>query len=97
MRLLALGYKELNMEVLKDVEKLERNIFEDNCDINFAGILILENPLKKDTPEVIKNLNDSNIECKVISGDNPFTCVETARNCKLIDAENSEVYILDYI
>ena len=41
----------------------------------FSGIIIFENKLKHDTSETIAYIKEGNIECKVISGDNPLTTI----------------------
>lgn len=67
LRVIAFGYKELQ---LPDVT---REVVEQNID--FLGLFVLENKLKVDTADVIKRLQNGNVICKVISGDNLLTTI----------------------
>lgn len=69
----------------------------DDCekDIIFLGLLAMENKLKFDTAHVIKQLSDSGLDLKIISGDNALTTVQCARECKII-APVKPVLLVDY-
>lgn len=47
--------------------------------LNYIGILVMENPLKPDTADVIKTLKNTGLDVRVISGDNPLTTVQCGR------------------
>ena len=54
----------------------------------------MENKLKSDTKDVINNLYDSGLDLKIISGDNPLTTVQCARECGIL--KNKPVLLIDY-
>ena len=41
--------------------------------------------MKIDTKDVIKNLNENNFNCKMITGDNILTGIETAFQANILD------------
>ncbi|CAK86721.1 unnamed protein product (macronuclear) [Paramecium tetraurelia] len=95
-RVISLAQKEITREDLN----LERMQLEIN--LNFLGYLIFENQLKHDTADVMKQLIESNLKVKILSGDNPLTTVNTAYNIgiandvvKLFDVRNSEIVEID--
>lgn len=63
--------------------------------MEFYAFLAMENKLKSDTTEVIKKLSDSGLDLKVISGDNPLTTIQCARECNILDS-NKPVLLVDY-
>lgn len=71
-RVLGLAYSEIDYSQV-NFSKFTRADTE-KC-LNFLGFLILENNLKEDTAEVIERLRTANINCKIISGDNPLTTI----------------------
>ncbi|KAL4502210.1 hypothetical protein ABPG72_000445 [Tetrahymena utriculariae] len=89
-RLIAMAYKELSSS--KEAIDLSREELEQN--LRFLGFLILENQLKEDTPEAIQSLKEGQIECKIISGDNPLTTLQTGIECQIVDG-NKKVYFID--
>ncbi|CAK66314.1 unnamed protein product (macronuclear) [Paramecium tetraurelia] len=89
LRVIGLGYKAL----LPDQINLDRNVLENQ--INFSGIFTLENSLKKDTSHVIEELLDSNLDIRVISGDNALTTTHCAFESKIIE-NKSNTLIIDY-
>ena len=58
------------------------------------GILAFENRIKEDTPKLMNKLKQSNIESKIITGDNVFIAVETAIRCGLL-GERDKVIVLE--
>ena len=92
-RVLALGYKFLKTgEELKQsrINDLKREEVE--CDLHFAGFLILQCPLKDDAIKAVRMLNESSHRVVMITGDNPLTAVHVAREVEIVDRE---VLILD--
>ncbi|CAK59465.1 unnamed protein product (macronuclear) [Paramecium tetraurelia] len=61
---------------------LDRNILESK--LNFIGLFTLKNNLKDDTSQIIEKLLESNLDIKIISGDNPLTTVHCAFESNLI-------------
>lgn len=92
-RVLALGYK-----YLKEGEELKQGRINDlkreevECDLHFAGFLILQCPLKDDAIKAVRMLNESSHRVVMITGDNPLTAVHVARQVEIVDRD---VLILD--
>ncbi|CAH8512025.1 unnamed protein product [Schistosoma rodhaini] len=81
-RVLALAWKPLKAAYTKVLhvcrERLEQNL-------RFLGLLIMENRLKPETTQVIKNLGYANIRPVMVTGDNMLTALSVARDCEMID------------
>ncbi|KAK5112207.1 hypothetical protein LTR62_004368 [Meristemomyces frigidus] len=92
-RVLALGYKYLKLgEELKQNRINDLTREEVECDLHFAGFLILRTPLKDDAIKAVRMLNESSHRVVMITGDNPLTAVYVARQVEIVDRE---VLILD--
>ncbi|EAR89099.1 E1-E2 ATPase family protein (macronuclear) [Tetrahymena thermophila SB210] len=89
LRVIAFGYKEI-----QDKES-HRDAIEQN--IQFLGIFVLENKLKVDTADVIKRLQNGNILCKVISGDNLLTTIQCAKEANILPSDASRVLVCNSI
>ena len=92
-RVLALGYKYLSAEAeigQKRINDLKREEVE--CNLHFAGFLVLQCPLKDDAISSVRMLNDSSHRVVMITGDNPLTACHVARQVEIVDRE---VLILD--
>ncbi|XP_025994168.1 probable cation-transporting ATPase 13A3 [Solenopsis invicta] len=72
------------------ISKLSREAVE--RDLEFLGLVILENRLKKPTTRVITELREANIRVLMITGDNIQTAVSVARECGIISVKE---YIVD--
>nr|POE75191.1 manganese-transporting atpase 1 [Quercus suber] len=92
-RVLALGYKYLKAgEELKQARINDLKREEVECDLQFAGFLVLQCPLKDDAVKAVRMLNESSHRVVMITGDNPLTAVHVARKVEIVDRE---VLILD--
>ncbi|KAK5007350.1 putative cation-transporting ATPase 1, partial [Cryomyces antarcticus] len=92
-RVLALAYKYLSKEQeigQNRINNLKREEIE--CDLHFAGFLVLQCPLKDDAKKAVRMLNESSHRVIMITGDNPLTAVHVARQVEIVDRE---VLILD--
>lgn len=92
-RVLALGYKFISTgdEITqKRINDLKREDVE--CDLHFAGFLVLQCPLKDDAIKAVRMLNESSHRVVMITGDNPLTAVHVARRVEIVDRD---VLILD--
>uniref|UniRef100_A0A8D9BL32 Cation-transporting ATPase n=2 Tax=Cacopsylla melanoneura TaxID=428564 RepID=A0A8D9BL32_9HEMI len=68
-------FKHLNFMKRDDIEK----------DLEFLGLIILENRLKPQTEGVIKELKDAKVKVVMITGDNIQTAISVAKECGIID------------
>lgn len=87
-RVLALAYKYLSTEAeLKQnrINDLKREEVE--CDLHFAGFLVLQCPLKDDAIKAVRMLNESSHRVVMITGDNPLTAVHVAKQVEIVDRE----------
>ena len=92
-RVLALGYKFLSTEGEWAQSKINGVKREDvECDLIFAGFLVLNCPLKPDAKQAVRMLNESSHRVVMITGDNPLTACHVAREVEIIDRD---VLILD--
>ncbi|KAG9862943.1 putative cation transporting ATPase, partial [Aureobasidium melanogenum] len=87
-RVLALAYKfistsdEIGQNKINDMKREEAE-----CDLQFAGFLVLQCPLKDDAIKAVRMLNESSHRCIMITGDNPLTAIHVARKVEIVDRE----------
>ena len=91
-RVIALATKELVGMTAEGVHTVSRGEVE--SELNFLGLLIMENKLKKETKSIIKELNDCKIRTLMATGDNVLTAISVARQCSIIHLEK-EVWFGD--
>lgn len=87
-RVLALAYKYLAQDAewgTHRINDLKREQVE--CDLHFAGFLVLQCPLKDDAVQAVRMLNESSHRVVMITGDNPLTAVHVARQVEIVDRE----------
>lgn len=87
-RVLALAYKYLAQDAelgMTRINDLKREQVE--CDLHFAGFLVLQCPLKDDAVQAVRMLNESSHRVVMITGDNPLTAVHVARQVEIVDRE----------
>lgn len=65
-RVIALGTKQLHGMNYVKATKLSREEVE--CELDFVGLIILENRLKPQTTSVIRELRDANVKVVMITG-----------------------------
>ena len=88
-RVLACAYRPLpNLSWMK-AQKIKRDAVE--CDLNFLGLIVFENKLKRETTGVLDVLSRANIRQVICTGDNLLTAVSVGRECGLLHG-NSLVY-----
>ncbi|XP_063297778.1 probable cation-transporting ATPase 13A4 [Pelobates fuscus] len=90
LRVIGVAYKIL--EHCDDFDSIEREEVE--SDLEFLGLLILENRLKPETKPILEELNAANIRTVMITGDNIQTATTVARNCSMIP-ETSKVILVE--
>lgn len=72
-RVIGFAYKEC--ETLEEAQKLEGFIYN--------GYMAIEDPIRQDVPDAIKAAKEAGIKVKIITGDNPATATEIARQAGL--------------
>ncbi|KAL5289522.1 hypothetical protein ACFFRR_009558 [Megaselia abdita] len=83
LRVIALAYKPLDKKLTyAKLQKVPRDQIE--CDLTFLGFVILENRLKPETSEIIRELTAANIRSVMVTGDNILTAVSVARDCGIL-------------
>ncbi|XP_071480612.1 polyamine-transporting ATPase 13A3-like [Diadema antillarum] len=82
-RVLALAWKPMDPSLQwHKAQKIQRDSVEK--DLQFLGLLILQNKLKPETIPAIRELHDANLRTVMITGDNILTAVNVARKCGII-------------
>lgn len=87
-RVLALAYKYLDSNT--NITKVKREDIE--LKLAFGGFIVFHCPLKDDSIESIKMLNESSHRCIMITGDNPLTACHVAKEVVIT---TKDVLILD--
>ena len=78
-RVIALGYRWLDANEARSIKREQVE-----CDLQFAGFLVLHCPLKPDAIESLKQLNESSHRCVMITGDNALTAVHVAEEVEIV-------------
>ena len=78
-RVIGFAYKEC--ETLEEAQKLEG--------FTYNGYMAIEDPIRQDVPDAIKAAKEAGIRVKIITGDNPATAAEIARQAGLSNAPNT--------
>lgn len=82
-RVIALAHRKLESKLTwHKVQHVSRDAIENNMD--FMGLIIMQNKLKQETPAVLEDLHKANIRTVMVTGDNMLTAVSVARDCGMI-------------
>ncbi|XP_072748287.1 polyamine-transporting ATPase 13A3 isoform X3 [Anoplolepis gracilipes] len=79
-------------DAVAPVSKLSREAIEQ--DLEFLGLVILENRLKQPTASVITELREANIRVVMITGDNIQTAISVAKECGILSIEEHVVDVV---
>nr|XP_026485778.1 probable cation-transporting ATPase 13A3 isoform X1 [Vanessa tameamea] len=91
------GYRVIAMSTrileatFKQLQKMKREEVE--LDLEFLGLIILENRLKPATTSIIRELKEANIHVVMITGDNLHTALSVARECGVLRAAERVVLL----
>ncbi|KAM6442414.1 polyamine-transporting ATPase 13A3 isoform 2-T7 [Liasis olivaceus] len=82
-RVIALAHRKLESKLTwHKVQNVGRDAIEANMD--FMGLIIMQNKLKPETPAVLDDLHKANIRTVMVTGDNMLTAISVARDCGMI-------------
>ena len=81
-RIIALASKLLEDSKVGTLNKMTREDVEIN--LEFLGLIIMENRLKEASFGVIKELENANIRTIMVTGDNILTAVSVAKDCGIV-------------
>lgn len=77
----------------KQLTPSTQTLNRDECekDLEFLGLLWMENHVKDVSADVISQLTQNNIKVKMATGDNILTAISVAQECKIIN-QNQQVF-----
>ena len=84
MRTLAFSYKSASAENEASIEELAENMI-------WLGYVAIADPIRPEVPTAIQACRDAGIAVKIVTGDNPETAKEIARQIGLWELEDDEV------
>ncbi|XP_077394602.1 polyamine-transporting ATPase 13A3-like isoform X1 [Festucalex cinctus] len=94
-RVIALAHHQLESELsLPEVQSLGREQIE--TDMDFLGLIIMQNKIKEQTAGVLLDLRQANIRTLMVTGDNMLTAISVARECGMVQA-HERVIIADAV
>ncbi len=89
--MIAIGRKSIDLSSI-EVQRIERENVE--SELEFLGLIILENRLKPESAPTIKILKSANIRTIMCTGDNILTGLSVARDCGMIN-EKQKIILVD--
>ncbi len=90
-RVLGVAQRQLKLSFVK-AQRVPRQQVE--CELDFLGLVVLENRLKPQTEPVIAQLHAANIRSVMVTGDNLLTAISVARECGILE-QQKELFILE--
>ncbi|KAL6104281.1 atp13a3 [Pungitius sinensis] len=92
-RVIALAHRQLESKLSwHKVQSLGRDLIETNME--FIGLIIMQNKIKEETAGVLLELRQANIRTLMVTGDNMLTAISVARDCGMVRA-HEKVIIAD--
>ncbi|XP_014472469.1 PREDICTED: probable cation-transporting ATPase 13A3 isoform X2 [Dinoponera quadriceps] len=90
-RVIAMGRRASISETNTKISKLPRETVE--WDLEFLGLVVMENRLKEPTTPVITELREANVRVVMITGDNIQTAMSVARQCGILSKDEYVVNV----
>uniref|UniRef100_A0A3B4TLF6 Polyamine-transporting ATPase 13A3 n=1 Tax=Seriola dumerili TaxID=41447 RepID=A0A3B4TLF6_SERDU len=89
-RVIALAHRRLESKLTwHKVQNINRDHIETNME--FLGLIIMQNKLKAETPGVLQDLHQANIRTVMVTGDNMLTAISVARDCGMIPPQDTVI------
>ncbi|XP_045907521.1 polyamine-transporting ATPase 13A3-like isoform X2 [Micropterus dolomieu] len=94
-RVIALAHRQLESKLSwHKVQSLSRDLIETNME--FLGLIIMQNKIKEETAGVLHELRQANIRTLMVTGDNMLTAISVARDCGMVRTQE-RVIIADAV
>uniref|UniRef100_A0A3Q4GEA2 ATPase 13A3 n=1 Tax=Neolamprologus brichardi TaxID=32507 RepID=A0A3Q4GEA2_NEOBR len=94
-RVIALAHRQLESKLSwHKVQNLSRDVLETNME--FLGLIIMQNKIKPETAGVLCELQRANIRTLMVTGDNMLTAISVARDCGMV-RPHEKVIIADAV
>lgn len=93
-RVLALAYRNLGKNTPSNIAKWKSSRDGVERKLAFAGLLIMDSPLKADSARVVKELRAGAQDVVMVTGDAVLTAAEVARRVGIVDAPKGATYEL---
>ncbi|KAM7409529.1 hypothetical protein PAMA_001151 [Pampus argenteus] len=89
-RVIALAHRRLESKLSwHKAQNISRDHIEKNME--FLGLIIMQNKLKPETPGVLQDLYRANIRTVMVTGDNMLTAISVARDCGMIPPQDTVI------
>ncbi|TMS20714.1 putative cation-transporting ATPase 13A3 [Larimichthys crocea] len=89
-RVIALAHRRLESKLTwHKVQNVNRDHIEANME--FLGLIIMQNKLKAETPGVLQDLHRAHIRTVMVTGDNMLTAISVARDCGMIPPQDTVI------
>uniref|UniRef100_A0AAQ4Q6W2 Polyamine-transporting ATPase 13A3 n=1 Tax=Gasterosteus aculeatus aculeatus TaxID=481459 RepID=A0AAQ4Q6W2_GASAC len=89
-RVIALAHRQLESKLSwHKVQSLGRDLIETNME--FIGLIIMQNKIKEETAGVLLELRQANIRTLMVTGDNMLTAISVARDCGMVRADEKVI------
>uniref|UniRef100_A0A669B5V4 ATPase 13A3 n=1 Tax=Oreochromis niloticus TaxID=8128 RepID=A0A669B5V4_ORENI len=88
------GYTKQGFRVIALAHRrLESKLTWDHIEANmeFLGLIIMQNKLKPETPGVLQDLHQASIRTVMVTGDNMLTAISVARDCGMIPPQDTVI------
>ncbi|MGH0150703.1 UNVERIFIED_CONTAM: hypothetical protein FKN15_061346 [Acipenser sinensis] len=86
-RVIAMAHRKLESKLSwHKVQNVSRDTIESN--MQFLGLIIMQNKLKAETPGVLADLRRASIRTVMVTGDNMLTAISVARDCGMVPPQD---------